>query len=82
MILRFLKRITKRTRSREQEVDSPPDNTPLRARLARVGIRPKRACQEKTITFEGAQLFHTLAITLDKFFPNEEVEKKRLWRKR
>ncbi|KAK2357296.1 hypothetical protein QL285_094583 [Trifolium repens] len=30
-------------------------NTPLYAKFALVGNRPRSACQEKTITFDGAQ---------------------------
>jgi hypothetical protein len=45
-----------------QAGDPPVNATPLEARFVRVGIRDNSNCHEKTITFEGAQLSHTLNI--------------------
>jgi hypothetical protein len=47
-------------------------NTPLYAKFALVGNRPRSACQEKTITFDGAQLPQTYAITPIDSKPKEE----------
>jgi hypothetical protein len=50
----------------------PSNTTPLRTKFSLVGKRPRRACHEKTITLDGAQLPHTLTIIPKEFDPTNE----------
>jgi hypothetical protein len=65
-------------KSQIAQEDLPIKTTPLRAKLTRVRSLPKRACQEKTITFDGAQLLQTLAREPAEAKSREDVGQKRL----
>jgi hypothetical protein len=55
-----------------QETASPSLNTPLQLKFNLVGSLACNACQEKTMTFDGAQLPQTFATIPIEFTPKED----------